>query len=131
MIRYLFYFALAHCLISCGSNDRLPTGVMNPTKMQEVLWDVIRAQSFTNQFIKPGQSINALEENARLQKQIFSIHGINRGDFYKSYDYYKEHGSLLRVIMDSMIIKAGREKTYGLNHFPAFAVPGQEKKTVK
>ena len=131
MTRYLLYVVLAHCLFSCGNNDDQPKGVMNATKMQAVLWDVIRAESFTNQFIKPGQSRNALEENALLQKRIFAIHQVSREDFYRSFDYYKENGSLLKVIMDSMINKAGREKTYGVKPNPAFSIPGHSGKVVK
>ena len=78
--------------------------------MQAVLWDVIKADAFTAEFIKNDSAKDAVEENLKLQQQIFSIHHISRQDFYKSYDYYKLHSDQLKVMMDSMIVQAERNK---------------------
>jgi Domain of unknown function (DUF4296) len=98
-------------ITSCGSNGT-PSGILKPDKMQAVLWDVIRADAFTADFIKRDSAKNAVEENLKLQQQIFAIHHISKDVFYKSYDYYKTHTPLLRVMLDSMIIQAGRNKDY-------------------
>ena len=39
-------------MISCGKKDKLPAGILKPEKMQAVLWDVIKADVFTTDFIK-------------------------------------------------------------------------------
>jgi hypothetical protein len=97
-------------LYSCGNNDTLPEGVLKPEKMQAVLWDVIKADAFTNDFIKKDSSKNAASENLKLQQQIFALHKITSADFYSSYDYYKENTVAFKKIIDSMVVKAEKKK---------------------
>ena len=56
-------------LASCSSKKALPDGVLKPAKMQAVLWDIIRVDAFTTNFIKKDSSKNAVTENAKLQKR--------------------------------------------------------------
>jgi hypothetical protein len=97
-------------LSSCGNKDGQPAGVLKPEKMQAVLWDVIKADAFTTEFIKRDSSKNAAVENLKLQQQIFAIHKITRADFYGSYDYYKENTVGFKKIIDSMVAQAERNR---------------------
>jgi Domain of unknown function (DUF4296) len=97
-------------LNSCGNKDKLPAGVLKPEKMQAVLWDVIKADVFTTEFIKKDSSKNATAENLKLQQQIFAIHKVTRADFYSSYDYYKTNTAEFKKIIDSMVTQAERKK---------------------
>ena len=78
--------------------------------MQAVLWDVIKAEAFTTDYIKKDSAKNAAAENLKLQQQIFAIHKISKADFYNSYDYYKTNTVVFKKIVDSMIAKAERNK---------------------
>lgn len=109
MIRPVFFCILLLGLVSCGSGDK-PSGLLDAKKMQAVLWDVIRADAFTAEFIKKDSSKNAVAENEKLQQQIFAIHKITKSDFYKSYDYYKSNTTEFKVILDSMIAQAGNNR---------------------
>ncbi len=104
---FLFGFIL---LSSCGNNDELPSGILKPEKMQAVLWDVIKAEAFTAEFIKKDSTKNAAEENLKLQQQIFAIHKVTKAEFYKSYDYYKEHTPVFKQMLDSMIAKTAEKQ---------------------
>lgn len=95
---------------SCGNKDAVPDGVLKPEKMQAVLWDVIKADAFTINFIQKDSSKNGAAENLKLQQQIFAIHKITKENFYKSYDYYKENTGTFIKIVDSMIAQAGRNR---------------------
>lgn len=102
--------ALCLILISCGSKNAIPPEVLQPGKMQLVLWDIMRADAATTQHLQTYTSPEAAAENVKLQKQVFAIHNITREDFYISLDYYKAHTNLMKVMMDSMVNKATREK---------------------
>jgi Domain of unknown function (DUF4296) len=109
--------AVLFCLvtfISCGNKEKIPAGILKPDKMQAVLWDIIRADAFTAEIIKKDSSKNATQEDLKLQQQIFAIHQVTKDDFYKSYDYYKANPGQMKVMMDSMIIQAerNRDKNY-------------------
>lgn len=110
MIRICIFLFLPVILNSCGNKDETPPGILKPEKMQVVLWDVIKADAFTADFIKKDSSKNAVAENLKLQQEIFAIHKISKADFYSSYDYYKSHTALFKKMLDSMIVKAERDK---------------------
>jgi hypothetical protein len=110
MIRTCTVFFCLITLISCGNKSKIPSGVLKPDKMQVVLWDVIRANAFTTDFIKKDSTKNPVEENLKLQQKIFTIHHVTKLDFYKSYDYYKLNPGMLKEMLDSMTSQAKRPK---------------------
>lgn len=97
-------------LNSCNSGNDIPSGVLKADKMQAVLWDIIKADVFTDEFIKKDSTKNAATENLKLQQQVFAIHKISKTEFYKSYDFYKSNTPLFKVMLDSMIAQAERNK---------------------
>jgi len=97
-------------LQACKNKDTIPEGILKPEKMQVVLWDVIKADAFTADFIKKDSAKNAAVENLKLQQQIFAIHKITKADFYNSYDYYKSNTPLFKKILDSVVANAERSK---------------------
>ncbi|HMK05317.1 MAG TPA: DUF4296 domain-containing protein [Ferruginibacter sp.] len=98
-------------LASCGKKNPIPPGILVPDKMQAVLWDVIRADAFTTDFIKKDSAKNAAEENIGLQQKIFSMHHVSKEDFYTSYDYYKLNTTLMKDMIDTMLVRAERERS--------------------
>jgi hypothetical protein len=108
MIRVFIFFLAFGLLTSCVNKSDPPPGILKPEKMQAVLWDVIRADAFTSEFIKKDSAKNAVAENLKLQQQIFAIHKITKTEFYSSYDYYKKSTSVFKAMLDSMIAKSER-----------------------
>ena len=110
MTSRIILFAACFILISCGKKNAVPADLLQPPKMQLVFWDIIRADALTNQQQKTFTSPEAIAANVQLQKQVFAIHGVTREDFYRSLDFYKAHPAIMKVMMDSMVVKANREK---------------------
>jgi hypothetical protein len=90
------------CFASCKNKNALPAGILNHDIMQAVLWDVMRAESFTTYFVKKDSTKDLVLENAKLQHQIFAIHHITKDAFYTSYDYYRMHPELMSAVLDSI-----------------------------
>ena len=103
MIRICIFLFGLFLLTSCRNNDKVPSGILEPEKMEAVLWDVIKADVFTKEYIKKDSVKNDTAENLKLQQQVFAIHKVSKVDFYKSYDYYKENTKQFKIILDSMI----------------------------
>jgi Domain of unknown function (DUF4296) len=97
-------------LFSCGNKNALPKGILKPEKMQIVLWDVLRADVFTNDFIKKDSTKKPEQELVKLQQQIFAIHKVSKDEFYKSYEFYKAHPEIMQPMLDSMINRKTRDK---------------------
>ncbi len=110
MMRNCIVFFCLLIFISCGNKNKIPDGILKPDVMQAVLWDVIKADAFTAEIIRKDSSKKTADVNLKLQQEVFAIHKITRQSFYKSYDYYKENPGKLKVIMDSMIVQAERNK---------------------
>jgi len=110
MIRIIILFTALAFATSCNNKEQIPEGILKPDTMQVVLWDVLKAEAFTTDYIKKDSAKNAAAENLKLQQQIFAIHKISKEDFYKSYDYYKTNTVVFKKIVDSMIAQAERKK---------------------
>jgi hypothetical protein len=111
MIRIVASILSLVILFSCENKQTEPAGILKPAKMQAVLWDVMRADAFTTEFVKKDSSKNDVEENLKLQQEIFAIHHISREDFYKSYEYYKKNSAQMKTVIDSMISEAEKKQT--------------------
>ena len=105
--------ALCILLISCGKRSDVPSRFIQPSKMQMVFWDFIRADALTTQLQKNTTSPEALATSVKLQKEVFALYHVTKEEFYSSLDYYKAHPVLMRTLMDSMTDKASRERPNG------------------
>jgi len=103
LIKILVFFGIT-LLTSC-SKSRVPKGVFVPEKMQAVYWDYIRADIYSNEMVRNDTNRNAIKENIKLQKEIFTLHKITKEEFYKSYDYYLNHPALMQEMLDTMTVR--------------------------
>ncbi len=108
-MRILFALPLLVFLFSCSKKRVVPTGILEPKKMELVFWDYIRAEVYTRDFIKKD-GINDTLQNVMLQKKIFAYYNISKEEFYKSYDYYTRHPELMTVLTDSILARQNRVK---------------------
>ena len=91
-------------LVSCSSGQT-PSGILPPDKMEEVLWDQLRADAFTTTFVSKDSTKNLQQVNLELQQKIFQKDHTDKESFYRSYEYYLNHGELMKDLLDSMIAK--------------------------
>ncbi len=96
--------------VSCGSRNDAPSGILNASKMQKVLWEVIQADTYTDIFVRKDSTANLNIRSVDIQNKIFSLNGISRETFYKSYDYYKKHPDMMKGVLDSISSKAERNR---------------------
>ena len=111
MIRIITALLSLVILFSCGNQQKEPAGILKPAKMQAVLWDVIKADAYTTEFIKKDSAKNDVEENLKLQREIFAMHKVSKEDFYRSFEYYKNNSSLMKGIIDSMVSQAEKKRS--------------------
>jgi len=109
-MKYLIFIIGFFFIVGCNDKTGTPSGVLGKEKMQSVMWDIVRAEVFTEQFMKKDSSKNIAMENLKLQNAIFSIHKVTRSQYFRSYDYYISHTDLIRLVLDSMSAKAERDR---------------------
>lgn len=70
--------------------------------MQNILWDVMRAQALATEIAKKDSLLNDTLQLKLLTKKVFEIHKTNTVDFNKSYSWYIKHPEAMTLIFDSL-----------------------------
>lgn len=107
-MRSHFLYLLLGCLfiMACESNKSIPAGVLPPEKMQEVVWDLMRADQFVVSFALPkDSSLNKESEKIKWYNRVLAIHRISEQQFKESFRYYQTRPDLVATMMDSIARK--------------------------
>lgn len=104
MIRVLLIFiTVITFFIACKKKDNSSDGILPEAKMQAVLWDMIRADHFLNNYmIVKDTSLKKKEASIKQYNQILQIHKISEETFKKSFAYYRSNPKVMWTMMDSL-----------------------------
>jgi len=104
MIRGLLIFiVVASGIIACRGKSNPSNEILPEDKMQAVLWDMIRADHFLNNYmIVKDTSLNKKEAGIKQYNQILQIHKISEETFKKSFAYYRSNPKVMWTMMDSL-----------------------------
>ena len=83
-------------------------GVLSESEMQQIVWDLLRANGLAQAEILKAGKTESLLADAEKYHQVFSSHGTSHEAFLKSYNYYVTRPDRLKVIMDSVSSMATR-----------------------
>lgn len=106
-MKHLFFIIISVGFFSCSDNN-LPRGIISQEKMELLLWEQMKADAFTKEYISKDSSKNLVEENLKLQQKLFTKYKVDKKDFYQSYQYYLTHDALMKDILDSIVSKQTR-----------------------
>ncbi len=88
-------------MASCG-DDKVPADIIEPTKMENVLWDMLRAEEMAQlQFIKDS-TIAAFHRHSAAYDRVFKEHDITKEEFQQSFKFYQGRPDLLKPIFESL-----------------------------
>lgn len=107
-MRIAGYLCIILSLASC-SKTKESEKVLGQAKMQDVMWDMIRADVLTSEFPRKD-STDPKIKNITLQKKIFHAHGITREEFYNSFDFYTKKPEVLTVMLDTVAARQSRSR---------------------
>ncbi len=96
------------CILCYSCKDSISAGIIEQNKMQEILWDVLRADALSQQIINRDPAKSLAAENIRLTRKVFLIHNITEEQYEKSYSYYTHHPDMMRTILDSLNVEKTR-----------------------
>ena len=103
----IFFPVLIICFFCfCCSNKQEKNGpVLSEKEMTEIMWDLMRADQFVQDFVLKDSTKNKKAESIKLYEEIFLLHHTTHGQFEKSKNYYQSNPLLFRPIMDSLVKK--------------------------
>jgi len=109
-------------MISCNSGS---SEVISQKKMQDVLWDMARADALAREITQKDSTKKFPAEVMRLTKEVFLIYHISDSEFQYSYSWYTHHPDIMEKILDSITAKQTRLHSMEIEHQKNF--PSSEK----
>ena len=107
-------------LVGCAGGEAVPKEIIARDQMEKILWDLIQADQYTFTYIKKDSAGIAIkQETMRRYDQVFAIHRVSREIFQQSLKFYMAHPDLTKSMMDSLSVKASRQRAEVYNHPPA------------
>jgi len=108
-----FSIFIMGCLLffySCKNDKNIPSDIINPNLMADILVDIAIAEGFSESFIfKDSLS----KKDSVLKKEISKVlqtHSIKQQQFSRSYQFYAIRPNLYKVVMDSANARINRGK---------------------
>ena len=114
MSRTIIYIMLWLVFVSCGSDTKVPSDILQPDEMSNILWDIMRSQTLGYKIARKDSSVHEAIEVKALSQKVFKIYKIDSTYFNKSYNWYIQHPTILKVIFDSMYVQKERENNLKL-----------------
>ena len=96
-------------LVACSRSD-VPGNILPPEKIRPIIFDLLRADEFVNNFVLKDTLLKREAEAVKLYEQVFLIHKVSAAEFYKSYKYYQAHPDVNKSLIDSLNAMAIRKK---------------------
>jgi hypothetical protein len=75
--------------------NKVPSEIIQPDKMQKILWDVIRAQALSAEIARKDSTVNEIAETKVLTQKVFEIYKITSTTFIQSYFFFIIHSYLM------------------------------------
>ena len=103
---------LVFIFAACSSSP-VPRGIVEPVKMQKVVNDLIQVDEYINNFLLKDTTLDIKKKRSVLYEQVFLLHNTTRKDFFTSFNYYKQHPDLQKVLFDSLYnnLNKGKDDT--------------------
>jgi hypothetical protein len=105
----ILLFVVAFSACSTPNND-VPNDIIPLPKMQQMVWDLTRADELVTNFVLIDSSKRKDIETYNMYQQVFAIHKVTKSDFYKSYTYYQQHPKLYKTLLDSVFAIGTRSR---------------------
>jgi hypothetical protein len=102
-MKIYFFLLVVLFVLSCKDENKIPKDVIAKNRMQELLWDMSRADAFLTNFAgKNDTTFNRAKETVALYKQVFQVHQTTREEFKKSLEWYQQHPAVMKIILDTL-----------------------------
>lgn len=101
-MRYFFISCVFFLFQACSDKDKIPANILSKSKMQTVLWDLLRADEYVISVAAADSTLNVKDKSIELYEQVFKMHNVTKNEFQKSLVFYQARPDLLKVILDSI-----------------------------
>jgi hypothetical protein len=98
-------------LVACNSEDQAPADVVPVKKMQTIVWQLMQADEYVNMLLTKDTLKKSGTERIKRYQQIFALNKVSESAFRNSYRYYLDHPEISKVMFDSIVAVAQRQRS--------------------
>ena len=110
MVKILFFCGTIFLLYSCSGKQKIPSDILPPEKMKNIVWDILQAQSMSVEIAARDSSIDKQSSLNRLINEAFRLNQTDSVNYNKSYDWYTAHPEIMKIFLDSLYQQKQRNK---------------------
>ena len=103
-------------IISCNNSNDIPTGIIKPVQMENILWDMIRGHILAQEIVRKDSAQNLKSATFTISEKIYAIHKTDRIKFEKSLAFYERHPVLMRTVFDSLNALQTKKNSLDINN---------------
>jgi hypothetical protein len=93
---------------SCNQGNKIPKEIIDRQHMQELMWDMLRADVFLIDYAGKGDTaFNRSKESITFYQKVLVLHNTSKEEFKKSLDWYQQHPKEMKVILDTLQSRQG------------------------
>jgi len=103
---------LAILLFGCIDKMKIPPDIIMRPKMEKILWEMTQADRFVSSYIQTRKDTlgRNKKEAVDVYDKVFNFNGITRQEFLTSYKFYLGRPDILKIMFDSISVRAERKK---------------------
>ena len=111
-MRFFLFIILIISNFGCVRDNKVPKDVIPQNQMRKIMWDLMRADAYVNDFIMKDSTLDKKAESAKLYEKVFDIHTTTRESFKKSLAFYQSRPDLFKAISDSLRADEKKSQQY-------------------
>jgi Domain of unknown function (DUF4296) len=109
-MRITFFIVFVTHIVACGSKGDVPKAVLPKEKMEDVMWDMLRADEFVKEYmLARDSSLRDTAEYIKMYERIFRLNKTNLEQYAESFTYYRTHPKLMKEILDSLNVRGQQQ----------------------
>lgn len=102
-MKHFFYLLCGIFLIAgCADQQRVPKSVVQPERMQSVMWDVFLAEAWAKRLANQDSTVVLSDVTKELTLAALKTHQLDEKTFFKSYQWYVNHPQVFQPLLDSL-----------------------------
>ncbi len=111
MRKWLMIVWLPLCvMLSCKNSDRIPGDILQPERMGKVLFALNMAEEFVSLYVAKDSARNKEQELEKEYQKVFLLYQVTKDEFEKSYEFYKKHPDIFKVMLDTLDARGQRRR---------------------
>ena len=107
----ILLLSLSFVAASCGNSNRMPEGILPSQKMETIVWQLMQSDEYVNTLLAKDSTKKSNTERMKRYSQVFELNKTSMAEFKKSYQFYMLHPDITKVVFDSIIARAGRQRS--------------------